>query len=684
MSFTGREEYISTIHQKLFFLDIERVALAGLGGMGKTQIALELSHQVKDSMEKYSVFWMPAQSMEVFQKTARELIELLHISHDDKANPAKILKEYLSSGAAGFWFLVVDNIDDMSVVDGIPGDTIGLLDSLPKSPKGRILFTTRSLAVAHTIVDSQNVVQLEQMTLKEGRCVLETCLANTLELQKDDADKNVASLLEELSYLPLTIMQAVKYMNMNQMPIIQYLALLRTADEAMLTVLSKDFRDETFHSRSQGAVATTWIISFTAICNSDAVAAHLLSFIRWIGPKAIPQSMLPRPDSDSKDGFATTNAIGLLCSYGFLTWQKDGQTLDMHRLVHLALKACPAELFTKFMTQEDAIWHLRDVFPKGLSWENKSLQQQYFQHAFPIATSPIIQHCVAAAFLALEVIQCLCDEYRSKQAIALCQSVLGFHAPNTDIDFLWHRAQQELALSYHTDEQHDKVISILEYTIRLDNNPFKDVSKSLLALSYDRIKNHKKAIAIFEGLEQDAQKRGLNPDDPSRLINQESLASAYIRSGQPRKAVNLLKDPARRQMKRQPQNSKTYYTRNLFAEAYLRNGQLKKAIELLQELVSPQRNTLPSSHPERLKSQRLLAEAFMDNNQVHLAEGLLKLVVEIYPPSVEAHDFNFLGCQLELVRVYQETGEHEEANPLLHHIMDMQELIRSKREGGLN
>jgi hypothetical protein len=69
-------------------------------------------------------------------------------------------------------------------------------------------------------------------------------------------------------------------------------------------------------------------------------AVRLLSFIRWIESKAIPISILPTAGSQ----IGLEDSIGLLCGYNFLSWREDGKTLDMHSLVHLALRGWSKQL----------------------------------------------------------------------------------------------------------------------------------------------------------------------------------------------------------------------------------------------------------------------------------------------------------------------------------------------------
>ncbi|QLI68890.1 uncharacterized protein G6M90_00g061270 [Metarhizium brunneum] len=376
LCFVGRENTIDNIRHKLFSLGVKRVALSGLGGMGKTQVALEMAHRVKEAMEDYSVIWMPAQTMAAFEQAAAELVQTLGISSGLGENPPETLQAHLSSDASGPWFLVVDGVDDMSLVDATPDDPRRLLDCLPQSPRGRMLITTRTSAVANSLADPQNVVKLIEMSLGEGKRYLETCLSDNRELRRDDVDETLSCLMERLEYLPLAVAQAVTYMNVNCMSVSEFVRhhgeMEQDRDNTGPTHLfGSQLRSETFHSRSQGSILTTWYASFMAIRNTSAHAAQLLSFLRWTSPKGIPTSVLPLGRGPKK-----AEAINLLCSYNFLSRREGGRILDMHRLVHLALRSCSKQLFDEEQTQE-TISHLNRVSP---IFPNEHVQKQELWH----------------------------------------------------------------------------------------------------------------------------------------------------------------------------------------------------------------------------------------------------------------------------------------------------------------
>ena len=272
--------------------DCPKLAVVGLGGVGKTQVVLELVYLVKERYLEYSIFWVPAVSGESFEQGYREIAIRCSIPLDPKEDPKAPVQRYLNSDVAGKWLLVVDNADDQEVLYGKSNQPSGVMDCLPESENGRVLFTTHHRETAVSLV-GREVVVLQEMDREEA----ETFLAKSLtekELLNDRAGTTV--LLSELTFLPLAIAQAAAYLNAMQISIQEYLSLLKSTEQETISLLRREFRDGTRYKsseRSTNAVATTWLVSFDQIRRSDSVAADLLSFISCIENKAIPQSIMP-------------------------------------------------------------------------------------------------------------------------------------------------------------------------------------------------------------------------------------------------------------------------------------------------------------------------------------------------------------------------------------------------------
>ncbi len=287
--FVGRTGILDTLRQRLFIQkNCRKAAIVGLGGVGKTQVALQLAYWAKKYRPTFSIFWVPVLSVATFEQAYAEMAKKLPVqksSEDD--DPKESVRRHLSSEAAGPWMLVVDNADDMDLLFGPSDAPGGLNEYLPESESGLVLFTTLSQEVAVGVAES-NVIKLHEMDLSEARRFFKKSLIPN---GNPPADAETAELLKELTYLPLAIAQAAAFLNKTQASIATYLELLRGAEQDMVDLISQEFHDSTRPKGSQNAIARTWLISFDQIRKSDSAAADLLSFISCIEPKAIPQSI---------------------------------------------------------------------------------------------------------------------------------------------------------------------------------------------------------------------------------------------------------------------------------------------------------------------------------------------------------------------------------------------------------
>ncbi len=126
-AFVGRDAILDPL---LAFLppsahpqDCQRSALEGLGGIGKTQIALEAAYRVHDAYPNCSVFWVPAVDQASFDKAYRDIGQALSVKglDDDKADVYALVHAALARDDAGSWLWIVDNADDQELLFGKRG-----------------------------------------------------------------------------------------------------------------------------------------------------------------------------------------------------------------------------------------------------------------------------------------------------------------------------------------------------------------------------------------------------------------------------------------------------------------------------------------------------------------------------------------------------------------------------------
>jgi hypothetical protein len=330
--FVGRSAELDTLKQKLLVnKDCQKVAISGLGGIGKTQVALQFAYSVKEDCPEFSIFWVQALSIETFEQGCMEITRALgiHQGQESKEDVKKLVQQRLCAKTAGKWLLIVDNADDLDLLRGLD-QTEGLLAFLPESDDGLTIFTTRHGGVAQHLAGS-DVVEIGKMTGQETMDLLEKSLVRK---SLSYSNEIVMNLLTELEYLPLAINQAAAYINTNKSSISEYLRLLKNTEQDAVAIMSTDFGDKTRYQNLTNAVAKTWTITFNKILECDTLAADLLAFISCIEWRAILYSILPAAYPEAR----LAGAIGTLCSYSFLERRDDGTKLDMHRLVHLATR----------------------------------------------------------------------------------------------------------------------------------------------------------------------------------------------------------------------------------------------------------------------------------------------------------------------------------------------------------
>src|SRR5581483_3761476 len=133
--FTGREEILEALHTQLgadqAAVLTQSSALHGLGGVGKTQIALEYAY--RHALEYSAVFWIGAETQESIVSTLQHIAEELQLPGRDKKDHHLVVaavQHWLSTHSQ--WLLIWDNVEDLDLLDRF----------LPSTRSGAILITT--------------------------------------------------------------------------------------------------------------------------------------------------------------------------------------------------------------------------------------------------------------------------------------------------------------------------------------------------------------------------------------------------------------------------------------------------------------------------------------------------------------------------------------------------------------
>ncbi|KAL2887781.1 putative acyl transferase acyl hydrolase lysophospholipase [Ceratocystis lukuohia] len=679
LQFVGRQEVLSKLNDSLFTKPgFQQVALVGLGGMGKTQVALKLAYTVKEQRTDYSIFWLTATNIDVFRNSCKELAEELKLQLANTDDPKTAVKQYLESSSSGQWLLIVDNVDDPSLFETATKEQrISIF--LPQSSQGRIIFTTRSNKAAQLAVkQTSHILELEEMSSEDLTALLRNKVEGHDNQWLMQHKSQVDELLVELCYFPLAIAQAADYMAFNKISIADYLELLREPKEGKIELLKHHHTDDAHLDVSQGAVATTWLITFNQIRKASQDAVKLLRFIAYVDPKAIPESMLPSFEAKKK----MTDAVGILLAYGFVRRQRTKGLFDMHSLVHLTTQLWCEDLQDSKEQKLAVLEHMTSIFPDD-KWESRFLWRQYLPHALHVIEIEKISE-EGLALLSLKVGRCLGRDGDTKGSVKLLEGVMQMRneALGTDHpDCL--ESHYALGKAYHDDGQIKKAVSLLERVVDVRDKTLaadhrdRLASQNSLASAYGANGQIKKAVLLLESVVE-VRDKTLAVDHPDRLLSQNNLANAYRNDGQIKKGLSLLERVVEvRDKTLAADHPDRLFSQNNLALVYSDDGQIKKAVPLLERVVEVQDKTLAADHPDRLSSQNNLALAYLDDGQTKKGASLLERVVEVRDKTLSADHPDRLLSQGNLANAYLDDGQIKKAVSLLERVVEVRDKTLS-------
>jgi tetratricopeptide (TPR) repeat protein len=673
--FVGRQSQLQDLAERVFAEDRpKRAAIIGLGGVGKTQVALELAYRVREKYPECSIFWIPSTGMESIEQAYMNIGQQLGMQDVEPAEVKTRVQAHLSQESACQWLLIFDNADDMDMWMSDSDTPSALKTYLPRSRQGYVVFTTRNRRLAVRLASSE-VIMIPEMDEVTAIDVLKKSLIQVDLLNDYEA---TTALLHQLTFLPLAITQAAAYINENGLSLADYVSLLQKQEEDVIDLLSEDFEDEGRYCDIKNPVATTWLISFNQIQLLDHLAADFLSFMSCVNPRDIPRSLLPPALSEKR----MTDALGLLNAYSFISIQPVNQFLSLHRLVHLATR--------NWLRKSDSLeqWviktgvQLNEVFPDD-SHENRGLWREYLPHVQYILRSEEFQNQgKAREGLLQKVGRCLRSDGRYNEAGTLFEEVVESRRKRLTQD---HEkilsGMADLASTYiyqgRWKEAEDLEVQVIEIEKRVLGPEHPNILSSIanLALTYLHQGRWKEAEELEKQVIE-ISKRVLGSEHPDTIKSMGNLASTYRNQGRWKEAEELgvqVIEIAKRVLG--PEHPNTLALMGNLALSYQDQGRWKEAEELEVQVVKIRKRVLGPEHPDTLVSIVNLASTFRNQGRWKEAEVLQTQVMEIAKRLGGPEHPGSLTIMGNLASTYRSQGRWKEAEKLEVQVMKIRKKV---------
>jgi tetratricopeptide (TPR) repeat protein len=660
-NFTGRTELLDALRGSLSgqatavlsaFPSMGGVgALHGMGGVGKTQMAVEYAYRSADQYDV--VWWIPADQPMLVRSSLAALAPSLGLPPATATGTEEAANAVLDALRRGEpysrWLLIFDNADE-------PEDIQNLL---PHGP-GHVLITSRN----HRWEAAVETVSVDVFSRRESVEFLRKRAGSAI--SPEDADR----LAAELGDLPLALEQAGALQAETGMPVEEYLQLL---EERASQLLSQGKPAEYPMS-----MTAAWSISVASLAGRMPEAVDLLRYCAFFGPEPIPRDVfsVTRVPLSSRLAELTTNriklgsAIGELGRFALIRIDPKARTLQVHRLIQALLREELSEE-QKRVTISDIHQLLVGALPdnpdEAVNWPVFS---SLVAHVEPThvedSTVPNVRE------LAINIIRYL---YLSGDWGTAVQLVKRYIARWTEIsgpddpDVL--RALREQGNITREMGDYQTAFDLNQETLRRMRAvglPDSDVLPLINIIGADlRAKGD-----FTEALRHDTEstrrhEEAFTREDPRTLRAINNLALDYSLTSQFGKSMELHQEAMNLADQKDRKIGASFYlaAQNGLARAARMNGEYGQACDLGEDAYAYGVEVLGVEHPWTLRTGKDLSIALRRNGEIERSRDL---TVEIHKRSLRLYGLDHpdaLAAATALCNVQRTTGQEREAMELV-------------------
>jgi tetratricopeptide (TPR) repeat protein len=638
---TGRESVFTELHALLHAGTTTALAqppaISGLGGIGKTQTAVEYAYRFRDDYQ--FVLWVQANAQETLLTGVVKLATQLNLPEQNEQEQQVVVHAVLQwLETHRRWLLIFDNADDLAM----------LQDYLPQGNQGHILVTTRAQAMAGLA----RKVELVTMGRNEGSVLLlrrAGLLApgSTLE-NASAADRGLArDIVQELGGLPLALDQAGAYLEETGESLSNYLSLYQQQRAALLK------RRGGLKSAHPDSVATTWSLALQQVEQDQPVAIEVMRLCAFLAPDAIPEELFvegapylgPVLEQVAADRNRLNEALAALLKYSLLRRDTTTRTLIIHRLVQAVILDEVAKK-TQRQWAERIVRVVSQVFPFDESgpWPQS---QRYLAQA--LACQALIKRWNLTLDEAIWVLNSAGTYLKNRgqyqeaepllrEALARAETQSGIDHPDTSYvlnnlaNLYYKRGKYEEA-----EPLYRRALAIYEKVLEPENPDTADTLNNLALLYSDQGKDEEaeplylRSLAIYEKV--------LGPEHPDTAQSLHNLAALYHEQGKNEVAEALYQRAlAIREKMLGPEHPNTAQTIYNLAALYHEQEKYEEAEELYQRALAIDEQAYGQDHLEVATDLSSLASLYSDQGKYEQAEALYQRALAIRETNLGPED----------------------------------------------
>ncbi|KPM42215.1 hypothetical protein AK830_g4365 [Neonectria ditissima] len=672
-------------------------ALYGLGGSGKTQVALQFAYDrdKQDEHSRHSIFWVHADNEATFTCDYKEIAKKLGIGAEvDGEDLMKAVRNGIETRPP--WLLVLDNADDLALFGVEPGEKSGkrdLQEYIPKALGGAVLWTSRDARISGTLVGRQRAIEVPSMTVDEARNLLATTgdEGSSGEAMMGDA------LLEELQYFPLAISQAGAYMHQTSTTVDEYLTLLKRSQDRWSVL--KDSRFDRHRQRGiPNSVLETWKISIERIRQENGMAYRILHAIAYLDSqnlsleliKAVCRHGTTSTTESSEDLTGTRMAVTRLKQFAFLKEYAatgNGRIYEIHKLVQEATRyglSMRGDEEAQYASL--AVRTVSDLFPVT-SHDTWDVCEKYLMHAIRVGEwAELCRKQIEVSGLLSRVSGFLYDQGRSRErepivqrALGIRRMVLGEKHPDT----IWciadlGSAYQHLGRYSEAESTKREALALRREVLGEKHPDTIDSIASLAATCGTRGRYNESEPLHQEAL--DLRREILGEKHLDTIWSISSLATTYREQGRYSEARPLHQETLDLRLGILGENHlDTMYSMADLATTYRHLGHYNESEGLNVRSLALRRKVLGQKHPHTIGGMAGLAATYHAQGRYSKAEVIYVQALDFAREVLgERHPFTIMQMA-NLATTYRQQSRYRKAETMYIEAFDLGRVVRGEK-----
>ncbi|MDQ3919080.1 MAG: FxSxx-COOH system tetratricopeptide repeat protein [Acidobacteriota bacterium] len=668
--FTGRTEVLDELHQKLAAGG--KAALSGMGGIGKTQTAVEYAYRRRG--EYKAVLWAKADTEDSLKADFAAIaakLDLPEKGETDRDVVIAAVKRWLEENAD--WLLILDNADDLEIAS----------DLLRREWGGHILLTTRAYATG-----SVSRVEIREMTAEEGTLFLLRRaklieVEGALESAGEAEQALAAEITREVGGLPLALDQAGAFIEGMQSSLAEYLELYLREGAALRAARGGVISDHE-------PVTITFSLAFRQMEAESAAAADMLRVCAFLAPDAIPEEIFSEGAAELGENLARVaggginlvKVIGEAGKFSLIRRNVRSGTIEIHRLVQQVIK-------DEMRPEERRVWAERVVrgvnsaFPE-IEHKNWPLCEKLLPHGqeaarliddYELESDEAARLLNQVGYYCVERAQYAGAEQLFARSLAIRERSLGPDHPDvaTGLNNL-ASLYDSLGRYAEAEPLYMRSLAIREKSLGPDH-PRLALSLNNLAYLYNRQGRYVESEPLLARA-LSINEKALGPDHPSVATGLNNLASLYDSLGRYAEAEPLFARALSIDEKALgPDHPDVATDFNNLASLYENQGRYEEAEQLSARSLAIREKSLGPDHPDVAVSLNNLASLYNKQGRYAEAEPLYVRALGIFKKVLEPDHPDVAVSLNNLASLYNRQGRYAEAEPLYLRSLAIRERV---------